>query len=216
MIKIENVETAGFKPAFRGMRNALESWSKSDSVSEEITNNFVVGDADKDLAMRLRKAGSPSHRKYLRMINVWCDITAGHTWWAEFDTYKVGTVRNSCSKMHKIHVHTFTYDMFDHEGIDELSETESDLYKEKFQYYIKTLEDLRVKFNETQNKAYWRALVEMLPMGFHLKSTVEFNYENLTNMYNDRKMHKMQEWRDFCKWVETLPYSYLITGQDNK
>ena len=142
------------------------------------------------------------------MIPVYARITAGHTWWAEFDTYKVGTVRNSCSKMHKIHVMSFEQDDFDHEGIDEVGGQAL----ETFNKVRETLEWLAKQFNETKEKKYWRAIIELLPMGFHLTANVEMNYEVLANMYHSRRGHKMFEWRDFCRWIETLPLSELITG----
>lgn len=228
MIKIENVEVVGWEQAIRGMRNPMNSWDKSDSkvVNENCEDcmykadysvckhnsihncfNYEVGYNDLDLMKRLRNAGT-DHRKYLRMITVYADITAGHTWWAEFDTYKVGTVRNSCSKMHKIHIKEFVYDDFDHEGIDECG------LQSKFKSYIAILEDLRIKFNKTKEKKYWRAIIEMLPLGFHIRATVMLNYEVLANMYKSRKAHKLDEWREFCKWIEPLPYSELITGEE--
>ena len=214
MIKIENEEVIGWEHAIRGMRNPMNSWDKSDTnfpvEFDDDCNMYykcdvMVGDNDLDLMKRLRNAGT-DHRKYLRMITVYADITAGHTWWAEFDTYKVGTVRNSCSKMHKIHIKEFVYDDFDHEGIDECG------LQSNFKTYIALLEDLRIKFNETKEKKYWRAIIEMLPLGFHIRATIMLNYEVLANMYKSRKAHKLDEWREFCKWIESLPYSELITG----
>ena len=169
---------------------------------------YIIGPNDHKLMMNLA-AGGPVHAKYRRMIAVYVDITCHHTWWAEFDTYKVGTVRNSCSKMHKIHVKEFTRDDFSHEGIDEVG----DFAEETFNNTIETLEKLRVLFNETQEKKYWRAIIDLLPMGFNLKATVMLNYEVLVGMYRDRKNHKLSEWREFCKWVESLPYSEIITGK---
>lgn len=210
MIKIENEEVIGWEHSIRGMRNPMNSWDKSDSSYEECGRDFpvmqyVVGKNDLSLMQKLFKAGT-DHRKFMRMITVYLDITAGHTWWAEFDTYKVGTVRNSCSKMHKIHIKEFVYDDFDHEGIDECG------FQGDFKTYISILEDLRIKFNETKEKKYWRAIIEMLPLGFHIRATVMLNYEVLANMYHSRKSHKLDEWVEFCEWIETLPYSELITG----
>lgn len=220
MIKIENVVLASPKQMvfiIQGMRNPKNSWDKSDSrtckqdgsfcMECEHKYGYCLGSNDKNLMQRLSKAGT-DHRKFMRMMPVYARITAGHTWWAEFDTYKVGTIRNSCSKMHKIHVMGFEQDNFDHEGIDEVGGQAL----ETFNKVRKTLEWLAKQFNETKEKKYWRAIIELLPMGFHLTANVEMNYEVLANMYRSRKGHKMFEWRDFCKWIETLPYSELITG----
>lgn len=220
MIKIENVVLASPKQMvfiIQGMRNPKNSWDKSDSrtckqdgsfcMECEHKYGYCLGSNDKNLMQRLSRAGT-DHRKYMRMMPVYARITAGHTWWAEFDTYKVGTVRNSCSKMHKIHVMGFEQDNFDHEGIDEVGGQAL----ETFNKVRETLEWLAKQFNETKEKKYWRAIIELLPMGFHLTANVEMNYEVLANMYRSRKGHKMFEWRDFCKWIETLPYSELITG----
>lgn len=233
MIKIEKTEVAGWEHAIRGMRNPMNSWDKSDSdickkelcdyetdctycesfVSEDgdyfYCADCLVGPNDLELMNKLTKAGT-DHRKFMRMIVVYADVTAGHTWWAEYDTYKVGTVRNSCSKMHKIHVKEFVADDFDHEGIDEV-DGRTRLH---FANTLIELEWLRNKFNETGEKKYWRALIEMLPMGYHLRATVMLNYEVLANMYHSRRFHKLDEWREFCKWIESLPYSELITGGD--
>ncbi|MFQ9255342.1 MAG: hypothetical protein ACLR3W_13940 [Faecalibacillus intestinalis] len=220
MIKIENVVLASPKQMvfiIQGMRNPKNSWDKSDSrtckqdgsfcMECEHKYGYCLGSNDKNLMQRLSRAGT-DHRKYMRMMPVYARITAGHTWWAEFDTYKVGTVRNSCSKMHKIHVMGFEQDNFDHEGIDEVGGQAL----ETFNKVRETLEWLAKQFNETKEKKYWRAIIELLPMGFHLTANVEMNYEVLANMYRSRKGHKMFEWRDFCKWIETLPLSELITG----
>ena len=207
MIKIDNVEVVGFKHAIRGMRNPMNSWAKSDSEFSSHNNAlWIIGENDLDLMKRLRQAGT-DHRKYMRMITVYLDITSHHAWWAEFDTYKVGTVRNSCSKMHKIHVAPFTLENFSHEGCNEISFALVHLERT-----IAILEDLRQKFNETQSRKYWRAIIELLPMGYNLKATVQLNYEVLANMYKSRKNHKLDEWREFCKWIETLPLNELIRG----
>ena len=215
-IRIEHTEVVGFEHAIRGMRNSHNSWDKSDSyytyIEDEHTLQrapfeFFVGDADLDLMKRLVKAGT-DHRKFMRMIVVYVDVTSHHGWWAEADTYKVGTVRNSCSKMHTIHVKGFCKDDFSHEGIDEVG----DIATETFEQTIKTLEQLRVAFNETGEKKYWRAIIELLPLGYNIRATLMLNYEVLANIYHSRKAHKLDEWVDFCKWIETLPYSELITG----
>ena len=223
MIKIENVVLASPEQmtfVIEGMRNPMNSWDKSDSfygrkpmtdIFNPITEEaYQIGHNDHSLMQRLSNAGT-DHRKFMRMMPVYARITAGHTWWAEFDTYKVGTVRNSCSKMHKIHVMGFEQDSFDHEGIDEVGGQAL----ETFNRVRETLEWLAKQFNETKEKRYWRAIIELLPMGFHLTANVEMNYEVLANMYHSRRGHKMFEWQDFCKWIETLPYGELITGISN-
>lgn len=198
MITFETNDVWGFEWAFKGMRNPMNSWDWSDSnwLFQEIGVN------DLTLARRLITAGS-EHRKFLRQIFVSVDITAPIFWWYEFDTYKVGTTKNSCSKMHKIHVKPFEYDDFSHEGIDKLEPG----MKELFMQYISMLEILRNKFNEKQEKKYWRALIEMLPEGYNMKATVTMSYENLWNMYNQRQYHKLEEWRiDFRNWCDELPH----------
>ena len=209
MIKIENVEIVGWEHAIRGMRNPKNSWDRSDSYYglkdpnvSEIYPPYIVGPNDLDLMKRLAKGG-PVHAKYRRMIVVYMDITCHHTWWAEFDTYKVGTVRNSCSKMHKIHVKEFVKEDFSTEGIDECGGRT----QEVFEIVKDELERLRVLFNKTGEKKYWRAIIELLPMGFNIKATIMLSYEVLYNIYTWRNNHKVFEWVEFCKWIETLPYA---------
>ena len=228
MIKIEKTEVVGWEAAIRGMRNPMNSFDKSDSTFKETafidvltsddgdTTKFPVyfdaldiGPNDRELMMKLRNAGT-DHRKFMRMIVIYADITAMQPWWSEFDTYKVGSVRNSCSKMHKIHVKEFTEDDFEHKGIDECG----DFTKNVFKAVVEQCEVLRQKFNVTQDKKYWRALIELLPEGYRMRATVMLNYEVLANIYKSRRGHKLTEWRDFCKWVESLPYSELITGEE--
>ena len=214
MIKIENTEVNGFEAAIRGMRNPLNSWDKSDSEPGEpdmyencancTVGEYFVGKNDLELMKKLSKAGT-DHSKYLRFITVTADITAPMFWWFEYDTYKVGTVKNSCSKMHKIHVKPFNYNDFTHEGIDEVAKEYVSL-KSVFITYILILEWLRVKFNETQEKKYWRALIEMLPESYNMRATVLTNYQVLKSQYEARKSHKLDEWHDFCHWCESLPY----------
>ena len=161
---------------------------------------------------KLSNAGN-DHGKFLRMITVSCDITAPQFWWFEFDTYKVGTVRNSCSKMHKIHVKPFNYEDFSHEGIDEVAEILPEV-KTAFQTYIDMIEWMRVQFNNTQEKKYWRALIEMLPEGYNMKATVYMNYQVLKTQYPSREFHKVNEWREYCKWVDSLPLAKeIILGE---
>ena len=232
MIKIENVQVVGWEPAIRGMRNPKNSWDRMDSaLCRRNTDDckvmpacdcpkdgtfdedyYCIGENDHDLMMRLAKGG-PVHAKYRRMIVVYADITCHHTWWAEFDTYKVGTVRNSCSKMHKIHVKEFVKEDFSTEGIDECGGRTLEV----FEMVKDELERLRVLFNETQEKKYWRAIIELLPMGFNIKATVMMSYEVLANIYRWRDHHKVFEWTELCRWIDTLPYSEIITGKkENK
>ena len=217
MIKIEHIETYGWEAAIRGARNPLNSWAKSDSgwewVEDESPINpndpgmmYVVGLEDFKLMKSLVAAG-PDHSKFMRMIGISMDITSHQAWWAEFDTYKVGTVRNSCSKMHTIHVKAFEPDDFSHEGIDEVGGTT----KTQFMLVLAELEYLRQTFNRTQERKYWRALIELLPSGYNLRATVTFNYAVARNQYYARKAHKLTEWRDYCKALEGLPYAELIT-----
>lgn len=220
MIKIEEVEVVGFKHAIRGMRNPMNSWEQSDSTFEPDINPWTfafcgmennIGPNDFDLMMRLRDAGA-DHRKYMRMIVVYLDITAPLYWWKEFDTYKVGTVANSCSTMHKIHAKEFTLDDFSHEHlVDELD------FERAFKTYLETtiegLNEARDKYLETNDKFYWWQMIQLLPSSYNQKRTVMLNYGVLTNLYKSRRNHKLDEWHTFCDWVETLPYSELITGK---
>ena len=210
MIRIEETEVNGFKAAIRGMRNPMNSWDKSDSRYSCLCMDdkrdcpaepYIVGPSDLALMKKLSKAGT-DHAKFLRFITVTADITAPMFWWFEYDTYKIGTVKNSCSKMHRIHVKPFNYDDFSHEGIDECG----DFVKDVFKVIIEQCEVLRKKFNATQEKKYWRALIEMLPESYNMRATVFTNYQVLKNMYHARKNHKLDCWHDLCRWSETLPY----------
>ena len=198
MIKFETNDVWGFEWAFKGMRNPMNSWDKSDS-------NWLfqeIGENDLALARKLINAGS-EHRKFLRQIYVSVDITAPMFWWFEYDTYKIGTVKNSCSKMHRIHVEPFNYDDFSHEGIDECG----DFVKDVFKVIIEQCEILRKKFNATQEKKYWRALIEMLPESYNMRATVTMTYENIYTIRKQRKGHKLDEWRvDFFNWSDELPH----------
>lgn len=196
-----------------GMRNPMNSWGNMDSgvkaweIMDGYTEEyFALGDADRQLMTNLAKGGAV-HAKYRRMIPVVFTVTAPTFWWIEFDTYKVGTVRNSCSKMHKIHVEPFSLDNFSHEGCDEIT-----LAMEHMVNTVAMLEWLRQKFNETQEKKYWRALLELLPHGYMMKATISLNYEVLCNIYHSRRHHKVAEWHTFCDWIEQLPHSEIITG----
>lgn len=209
MIKIENWDVYGWEAAIRGARNPMNSWKRSDSRFQPCAfgNPAQIGPSDLNLLKTLAKAG-PDHGKFMRMITVTMDITAPTVWWQEFDTYKISTVRNSCSKMHKIHVKPFTLDDFSHEGCDEVDYARLTLVS-----VINTCEQLRRAFNETQDRKYWRALIELLPEGYNMRATVQLNYAVLRNMYHARKNHKLFEWRMFCEWIHSLPYSELITDE---
>ena len=211
MIKIENVDVFGWESAIRGMRNPMNSWDKSDScfevgVEEDFglmyrTNH--IGENDLKLMKSLSKAGS-DHGKFLRMINVTLDITAPLYWWKEFDTYKVGTVANSCSTMHKIQAKEFTEDDFSHDKLIEYGEEKS--FRHCLSFVIEYLNFARTKYLETKNKDYWWQMIQLLPSSYNQKRTVQLNYQVLKTMYHARKLHKLDEWREFCAWCETLPY----------
>ena len=246
MIKIEDVEVMGMRKAIKGMRNAMNSWDKSDSgfyqcgcpdVGTTYCGNYGdrcfrgncgtcrmrmydMGDADMDLAKRLIKAGS-SDRKFLRMIHVQADVTAPLYWWKEFDTYKVGTVANSCSTMHTIHKKEFTLDDFSHEHL--ISDS-VDILKD----LINTLNDCRdsyINYDKninlitkeiTSKKHIWWQIIQLLPSSFNQMRTIDLNYETLLSIYRQRKNHKLDEWREFCKWIETLPYMKEFLGLDEQ
>lgn len=213
MIKVENIEVFNFEGAIRGMRNPMNSWNRSDSYVSDFTDDgkdgFVLGKNDLDLMQRLYKGG-PVHAKYLRQLMISMDIVSHHAWWAEFDTYKVGTTRNSCSKMHKIHVKEFTKDDFSHEGIDEVGGDVAITFGD----VLCTLEMLRQKFNETNEKKYWRAIIELLPTGYNIRATVTMNYANVMNMLDWRTNHKLDEWVEFCGILRSLPYVKEIRGEE--
>ena len=212
-IKIENVGVYGFEAAIRGMRNPMNSWDRSDSDCKTIIRDngkYVedfIGNNDLKLMKQLAKAG-PVHAKYRRMITVTCDITAPMFWWAEYDTYKVGTVRNSCSKMHKIHSSELYNIDFSVEGCREVGSWATLC----FANVQNTCNKLIKKYNETKEKKYWRALIELLPESYNQRATVQLNYEVLAGMYYWRKDHKLDEWHTFCEWIESLPYSEIIIG----
>lgn len=201
MITIDNTEIYGFMPAIRGMRNPMNSWDKSDS--DFTCTNPGIGENDLRLMLSLRNAGT-DHRKFMRMIVVWVDITAPLYWWKEFDTYKIGTVANSCSTMHKIHAKEFTLDDFSHEHLTLTS-------LEVLEIIIKKLNYEREDYIDDKDKVSWWQMIQLLPSSYNQKRTVMMNYEVLANIYKSRKNHKLDEWRDFCKWIEALPYSVLIT-----
>lgn len=250
MLKIEKVETVGWEAATRGMRNPMNSWKKSDSFfcgspeccfTDDECNpgcagygqGFNLGEADFDLMTRLRNAGT-DHRKFMRMIAVYLDITAPLYWWKEFDTYKVGTVADSCSTMHKIAAKEFDVNDFSHEHIEEL---DGDEYNMSYDWLLRTVDILnyyRKKYNIAseklkrtdlteaerkhviaQQKFYWWQMIQLLPSSYNQRRTVMLNYEVLANIYKSRRNHKLDEWHTFCDWIEELPYSELIIGKEN-
>lgn len=220
MIKFEYTEVVGWEPAIRGMRNPMNSWSKSDSeVKFESWHNttggdFNIGPNDHNLMINLRNAGT-DHRKFMRMIAVYVDITAPLYWWKEFDTYKVGTVVNSCSTMHKIHSKEFTMDDFSTEHLLPYPS------EEVFKSIIKALNTARTCYLECETpitkKDWWWNMIQLLPSSYNQKRTVMMNYEVLANIYKSRKNHKLDEWSiGFIQWIESLPYSELITGESDE
>lgn len=204
MIKIENVEIYGWEAAIRGMRNPMNSWDRSDSTFEDGLN---IGENDLNLMKNLVRSGS-DHSKFMRMIVVTLDITAPRYYWTELDTYKVGTVRNSCSTMHKIHEKEFTSDDFSCEQLL----VGNNLI---FDRIIDFLNEERKLYLETGDKIHWWQIIQFLPQSYNQRATVQLNYAVLRNIYHSRKNHKLDEWRKFCKWIETLPYSDLITANFN-
>jgi hypothetical protein len=249
MIKIEDVETYGWEAAIRGMRNPMNSWDKSDSdwttdylegsimiaSDDEDWYEYKIGPNDQKLMKSLAKAGS-THAKYRRMIMVSLDITAPLYWWKEFDTYKVGTVANSCSTMHKLHAKEFTFEDFSCEGLmdgddpnlmpaiaigsgfgDTIDTECIRLYpKDILHLTIVMLNNVRRMYLQTKRKDIWDQMNKLLPDCYNQKRTVMLNYEVLSHMYHDRKEHKLDEWRDFCKLIETLPFSEIITGEEKE
>lgn len=198
MLNVKNMSVMNFENALRGARNPMNSWGKSDSYYDS-KGLFVIGENDLTLAKKLCKAGS-DHRKFLRQIFISVDITAPLYWWKEFDTYKIGTVANSTSTMHKIHSQEFTLDHF---SCDQMTEKT----KEQMILLIKYLEDLRTKYLETKDKQYWYDIIQLLPSSYNQLRTCTFNYETMINIYHSRKNHKLQEWHTFCQCIETLPYA---------
>lgn len=213
MIKIENPRTYGWMSAVHGMRNPMNSWDKSDSYEThgEYGDRFFFGENDLALAKKLTQAG-PDHRKFLRQIFVSMDITAPLYWWKEFDTYKVGTVANSCSTMHKLPEKEFTPDDFSHEHLDRfVVDRGGDIapvfdFVRYFEYVIEWLNQARGLYLETKDKRYWWQMIQLLPSSYNQLRTVTLNYEVLLNMYNARKDHKLDEWRKFCGVIAELPY----------
>ena len=206
MIQIDKVEVFGWEAAIRGMRNSFNSWDKSDSRYNADSGRYEVGPADIELMDRLSRSG-PSHAKFLRYINVTLDITAPRYWWAEMDTYKVGTVRNSCSTMHKVQAKEFERADFSCEHLDEESLAALDTL-------ISVINRARDRFNNCgRNKDDWWQMIQLLPASLNQKATVQLNYQVLQNIYFTRKDHRLDEWHTFCRWIEELPYSQLIIGK---
>ena len=228
MITIENVNVYGWETAIRGMRNPMNSWDKSDSRYEVLNKSdvefgylpnieFVIGENDLKLMHNLAKAGN-DHGKFARMITVTMDITAPLYWWKEFDTYKIGTVANSCSTMHKIHSKEFTLDDFSTENLFEYKKVYDNKIHcipplELFETTITVLNIFRRMYIETKNKDFWWQMIQLLPSSYNQKRTVQMNYQVLANIYKSRKGHKLDEWQVFREWCETLPYFVEIYGE---
>ena len=216
MIKVENIDVYGFEAAIRGMRNPMNSWEKSDTIWGEKREDGLwqysvpqIGENDLKLMKSLVKAGT-DHRKFMRMINVTCDVVAPLYWWKEYDTYKVGTVANSCSTMHKIADKEFTLDDFSHEHLCGMSIA-------ALNHVIDAMNLERKHYIVTGDKDCWWQMIQLLPSSYNQRRTGQLNYEVLLNMYHARKDHKLDEWREFCKAIETLPYfkEICLGGEDN-
>ncbi|MBQ2082301.1 MAG: hypothetical protein II468_01520 [Lachnospiraceae bacterium] len=206
MIKLERTAVMNLENAMRGARNPMNSWNRTDSYYDE-NGDYILGENDLDLAKRLSHAGT-DHRKYMRMIFVSVDITAPLYWWKEYDTYKVGTVANSTSTMHKIHSKPFELSDF---SVDHMT----DESLEKMKGFIDYLETVRNRFIETKDKAHWYDMIQLLPSSYNQMRTCTFSYETCANIYKSRKNHKLSEWREFCDWIKQLPYAEdLITWEE--
>ena len=205
MIQLSHTKVMNLEGAIRGARNPLNSWDRMDS-QYDAEGNYILGPNDLDLAKRLCKAGS-DHRKFIRQILVSVDITAPLYWWKEFDTYKVATVANSTSTMHKIHSKPFELDDFSHDHMTESAEA-------ALLALMAVLEEKRLSFVETKNKADWYDIIQLLPSSYNQTRTVTMNYENLVNMYYARRSHKLQEWHTYCDWILSLPYTKELFLQD--
>ena len=242
MIKLEKTDVVGWEHAIRGMRNPMNSWDNSDSAvcaysmhgaehcadcvhidfctgeEKDVLTKYIIGPNDLDLMKRLRNAGT-DHRKFMRMITVYVDITAPLYWWKEFDTYKVGTVANSCSTMHKIHEKEFTIEDFscEHLGEDVVINGENlNISMSCLHQTIRVLNTARAWYIDNKDKKYWWQMIQLLPSSYNQKRTVMLNYEVLANIYKSRKNHKLDEWHVLCDWIESLPYSELITGEEKE
>ena len=199
MIDFKRVYVMNLENAIRGARNPMNSWARSDSYYDE-NGQYILGENDLSLAKRLRNAGTSDHRKYLRQVMLSVDITAPMYWWKEYDTYKVATVANSTSTMHKIHSKPFEIENFSH---DHLTENGLKVLKG----LVDEMEKIRLEYVETKDKALWYDLIQLLPSSYNQMRTCTLNYETLINIYKSRKHHKLDEWRSFCEWIETLPYA---------
>ena len=199
MIDFNRVYVMNLENAIRGARNPMNSWARSDSYYDE-NGQYILGENDLSLAKRLRNAGTSDHRKYLRQVMLSVDITAPMYWWKEYDTYKVATVANSTSTMHKIHSKPFEIDDFSHDHL-----TENGL--KVLRALVDEMEKIRLEYVETKDKALWYDLIQLLPSSYNQMRTCTLNYETLINIYKSRKHHKLEEWRSFCEWIETLPYA---------
>lgn len=202
MIDFDKCYVMNFENAMRGARNPMNSWAKSDSYYDD-KGQYILGENDLSLAKRLRNAGTSDHRKFIRQIMLSVDITAPLYWWKEYDTYKVATVANSTSTMHKIHSKPFEINDFSH---DHLSENGLNILKN----IVNELEKIRLEYIEKKDKALWYALIQLLPSSYNQMRTCTLNYETLVNIYKSRKNHKLDEWRSFCEWIKTLPYAKEI------
>ena len=206
MIKLERTSVMNLENAMRGARNPMNSWGRMDSGYDE-DGSYRLGPNDLDLAKRLRRAGS-DHRKFIRQIFVSVDITAPLYWWKEYDTYKVGTVANSTSTMHKIHSKPFELEDFSHDHLTERGMA-------SLQRTIEDLEEIRLRFVQDKKKEDWYDMIQLLPTSYNQMRTCTLNYETLVNIYYARKNHKLEEWHTFCRWIETLPYAReLILGEE--
>lgn len=212
MLKIEITDVFGFEAAIRGMRNPKNSWNKSDSWYSDGGEEYNVGTNDLKLMKTLAKAGD-DHGKFMRMINVTMDVVAPLYWWKEFDTYKVGTVVDSCSTMHKIADKEFTLEDFSYEHLENLTTINGVSWdcKDYLKQWITLLNVCREQFIKTNDKSWWWQMIQLLPSSYNQRRTVQLNYAVLKNMYHARKNHKLDEWHTFCDWIESLPYSELIT-----
>ena len=199
MIDFNRVYVMNLENAIRGARNPMNSWARSDSYYDE-NGQYILGENDLSLAKRLRNAGTSDHRKYLRQVMLSVDITAPMYWWKEYDTYKVATVANSTSTMHKIHSKPFEIDDFSHDHL-----TENGL--KVLRALVDEIKKIRLEYVETKDKALWYDIIQLLPSSYNQMRTCTLNYETLINIYKSRKHHKLDEWRSFCEWIETLPYA---------
>ena len=199
MIDFNRVYVMNLENAIRGARNPMNSWARSDSYYDE-NGQYILGENDLSLAKRLRNAGTSDHRKYLRQVMLSVDITAPMYWWKEYDTYKVATVANSTSTMHKIHSKPFEIDDFSH---DHLTDNGMNVLRN----LVDELEKIRLEYVDNKDKALWYDLIQLLPSSYNQMRTCTLNYETLVNIYRSRKNHKLDEWRSFCDWIKTLPYS---------